>query len=42
MSDTRHHLSLTDDHAESGDTDGHLTLFGRIAEVHGWLTSHFS
>jgi pimeloyl-ACP methyl ester carboxylesterase len=23
------------------DTDGHLTLFGRIPEVHRWLTSHF-
>jgi len=28
--------------AHISDTDGHLTLFGRIPEVHRWLTSHFA
>jgi pimeloyl-ACP methyl ester carboxylesterase len=27
--------------AHISDTDGHLTLIGRIPEVHRWLTSHF-
>jgi len=27
--------------ADIGDRDGHLTMIGRVGEIHGWLLQHF-